>query len=64
LGKTASQKRQVFCEINSKDQHQHGLVLVWVRQIIAKLTADKFGIERTFASVGKLLAALTRRQSR
>ena len=56
---TKKQKRQVFRWINGKDPRQHGFDFgLWTRQIAAQLIADRFGIELSLASVGKLLAEL------
>ena len=56
---TKKQKRQVFRWINGKDPRQHGFDFgLWTRQIVAQLIADRFGIEVSLASVGKLLAEL------
>jgi len=56
---TARQKRQVFRWINGKDPRQYGFDFgLWTRQIVAELIAQRFGIELSLASVGKLLAEL------
>lgn len=56
---TAKQRRQVFRWINGKDPRQHGFDFgLWTRRIVAQLIADRFGIELSLASVGKLLADL------
>ena len=56
---TKKQKRQVFRWINGKDPRQYGFDFgLWTRQIVAQLIADRFGIELSLASVGKLLAEL------
>ena len=56
---TKKQKRQVFRWINGKDPRQYGFDFgLWTRQIVARLIADRFGIELSLASVGKLLAEL------
>jgi transposase len=56
---TAKQERQVFRWINGKDPRQHGFDFgLWTRQIVAQLIAERFGIELSLASVGKLLASL------
>lgn len=57
---TERQKRQVFRWINGKDPRQHGFDFgLWTRHIVARLIADRFGIELSLASVGKLLASLS-----
>jgi transposase len=56
---TARQKRQVFRWIHGKDPRQHGFDFgLWTRQIVSKMIAEKFGIELSLASIGKLLAEL------
>jgi transposase len=56
---TKKQKREVFRWINGKDPRQYGFDFgLWTRQIVAQLIADRFGIELSLASVGKLLAEL------
>lgn len=56
---TTKQARQVFRWINGKDPRQYGFDFgLWTRQIVAELIADRFGIELSLASVGKLLADL------
>jgi transposase len=56
---TAKQAAQVFRWINGRDPRQYGFDFgLWTRQIVAELIADKFGIELSLASVGKLLASL------
>ena len=56
---TAGQERQVFRWINGKDPRQYGFDFgLWTRQIVAELVADRFGVELSLASVGKLLADL------
>src|SRR6266699_3556946 len=56
---TAAQGRQVFRWINGKDPRQYGFDFgLWTRQVVAELVADRFGVELSLASVGKLLAAL------
>ena len=56
---TGKQKRQVFRWINGKDPRQYGFDFgLWTRQIVAALIAERFGIELSLASVGKLLANL------
>ena len=56
---TGKQKRQVFRWINGKDPRQYGFDFgLWTRQIVAALIAERFGIELSPASVGKLLANL------
>ena len=56
---TAKQRRQVFRWINGKDPRQYGFDFgLWTRRIVAQLIADRFGIELSLASVGKLLADL------
>src|ERR1700758_4347626 len=54
---TTKQARQVFRWINGGDPRQHGFDFgLWTRQVVAELIADKFGIELSLASIGKLLA--------
>ena len=56
---TGKQERQVFRWINGKDPRQYGFDFgLWTRQIVAALIAERFGIELSLASVGKLLANL------
>lgn len=56
---TAKQKWQVFRWINGKDPRQYGFDFgLWTRQIVAQLIAERFGVELSLASVGKLLAEL------
>ena len=56
---TAKQQRQVFRWINGKDPRQYGFDFgLWTRRIVAELIAERFGIELSLASVGKLLASL------
>ena len=53
------QKRQVFRWINGKDPRQYGFDFgLWTRQIVAQLIADRFAVDLSLASVGKLLAEL------
>jgi transposase len=55
----ARQKRQVFRWVNGKDPRQYGFDFgLWTRQIVAALIAERFGVELSLASVGKLLAEL------
>jgi transposase len=56
---TLKQGQQVFRWVNGKDPRQYGFDFgLWTRQIVAKLVADRFGIQLSLASVGKLLATL------
>lgn len=56
---TAKQGQQVFRWINGKDPRQHGFDFgLWTRRIVTELVSDRFGVELSLASVGKLLAAL------
>src|ERR1700730_7928770 len=56
---TKSQQRQVFRWINGKDPRQYGFDFgLWTRLVVAELVADRFGVELSLASVGKLLATL------
>src|SRR5258708_23830363 len=56
---TVKQARRVFRWINGRDPRQHGFDFgLWTRHVVAELIADKFGIELSLASVGKLLAGL------
>ena len=56
---TGKQMRQEFRWINGKDPRQYGFDFgLWTRQIVAALIAERFGIELSLASVGKLLANL------
>src|SRR5271165_7474242 len=53
------QKLQVRHWINGKDPRQYGFDFgLWTRQIVAELIAERFGVELSLASVGKLLASL------
>ena len=55
----AKQRQQVFRWINGKDPRQYGFDFgLWTRRIVAELIAERFGIELSLASVGKLLASL------
>src|SRR6516165_1586280 len=54
---TKSQQRRVFRWINGKDPRQYGFDFgLWTRKVVAGLISDKFAIELSLASVGKLLA--------
>lgn len=56
---TKSQQRQVFRWINGKDPRQYGFDFgLWTRLVVGELIADRFGVELSLASVGKLLAML------
>ena len=56
---TAAQERQVFRWINGKDARQYGFDFgLWTRRVVAELIADRFGVELSLASIGKLLAEL------
>lgn len=56
---TAKQARQVLRWMNGRDPRQYGFDFgLWTRQLVGELIADKFGIELSLASVGKLLATL------
>ena len=56
---TKSQQRQVFRWINGKDPRQYGFAFgLWTRLVVAELLGDRFGVELSLASVGKLLATL------
>ena len=56
---TARQQQQVFRWINGIDPRQYGFDFgLWTRQIVAELIAERFGVELSLASVGKLLASL------
>src|SRR5262249_36386092 len=56
---TKAQEWQVFRWINGKDPRLYGVDFgLWTRLIVSKLVADKFDIELSLASVGKLLAEL------
>lgn len=56
---TARQRQQVLRWINGKDPRQYGFDFgLWTRQIVAELIAERFGVELSLASVGKLLASL------
>jgi transposase len=56
---TGKQARQVFGWINGKDPRQYGFDFgLWTRRIVAELIADRFAVELSLASVGKLLADL------
>src|SRR5215468_242917 len=54
---TKSQQRQVFRWVNGKDPRQYGFDFgLWTRKVVAEMVSDKFDIELSLASVGKLLA--------
>jgi transposase len=54
---TKSQQRQVFRWINGKDPRQYGFDFgLWTRKVVSELVADRFGIDLSLASVGKVLA--------
>jgi transposase len=54
---TKSQQGRVFRWINGKDPRQYGFDFgLWTRKVVAELISDKFDIELSLASVGKLLA--------
>jgi len=54
---TKSQQRRVFRWINGKDPRQYGFDFgLWTRKVVAELISEKFAIELSLASVGKLLA--------
>jgi transposase len=56
---TTAQGQQVFRWINGKNPRQYGFDFdLWTRQVVAKLIADKFRVELSLTSVGKLLAGL------
>jgi transposase len=56
---TKSQRRQVFRWINGKDPRQYGFDFgLWTRLVVCELVADRFEVELSLASVGKLLATL------
>ena len=56
---TKSQQRQVFRWINGKDPRQYGFDFgLWTRRVVSGLVADRFGIELSLASVGKVLASV------
>ena len=56
---TAKQMQQVFRWINGKDPRQYGFDFgLWTRKIVAQLIAERFSIDLSLASVGKLLASL------
>jgi transposase len=55
----AKQRQQVFRWINGKEPRQYGFDFgLWTRRIVAELIAERFDIELSLASVGKLLAGL------
>jgi len=54
---TKRQQWQVFRWVNGKDPRQHGFDFgLWTRRVISELVADRFGVELSLASVGKVLA--------
>ena len=54
---TKLQQRQIFRWVNGKDPRQHGFDFgLWTRQVVSELIADRFGIQLSLASVGKVLA--------
>jgi transposase len=54
---TKAQQRQVFRWINGKDPRQHGFDFgLWTRRVVSELVVDRFGIDLSLASVGKVLA--------
>ena len=54
---TKLQQRQIFRWVNGKDPRQYGFDFgLWTRQIVCELIADRFGIDLSLASVGKVLA--------
>lgn len=54
---TARQERQVFRWINGKNPRQHGFDFgLWTRQIVRELSAQRFGVRLSLASIGALLA--------
>jgi transposase len=54
---TKSQGQRVFRWINGKDPRQYGFDFgLWTRKVVAELISDKFDVELSLASVGKLLA--------
>jgi transposase len=56
---TKKQAQQVFRWINGRDPRQYGFDFgLWTRKVVADLIADKFAIELSLASVGKLLSDL------
>src|SRR4030081_3419030 len=59
------QEQQVFRWINGKDPRQHGFDFgLWTRRVVSELVADRFGIDLSLASVGKVAAnvGLTRQK--
>lgn len=56
---TKSQEARVFRWINGRDPRQYGFDFgLWTRKVVTELISDKFDIELSLASVGKLLAGL------
>jgi transposase len=54
---TKLQGQRVFRWINGKDPRQYGFDFgLWTRKVVAELISDKFDVELSLASVGKLLA--------
>lgn len=54
---TKLQQQQIFRWVNGKDPRQYGFDFgLWTRQIVCELIADRFGIDLSLASVGKVLA--------
>src|SRR6201993_4935620 len=54
---TKSQQQQIFRWVNGKDPRQHGFDFgLWTRRVVSELIADRFGIQLSLASVGKVLA--------
>jgi transposase len=54
---SSSQQRQIFRWINGKDPRQYGFDFgLWTRKVVSELVSDRFGIQLSLASVGKVLA--------
>src|SRR5215470_14847215 len=56
---TKSQQQQIFRWINGKDPRQYGFDFgLWTRKVVSELVSDRFGIDLSLASVGKVLATV------
>jgi len=56
---TKSQQDKVFRWINGKDPRQYGFDFgLWTRKVVSELISNRFGIQLSLASVGKVLAAV------
>src|SRR5262249_14529432 len=56
---TKLQQQQIFRWVNGKDPRQYGFDFgLWTRRVVAEMVADRFGIQLSLASVGKVLGSV------